>query len=157
MVLEICAIAAVVIFAALVIWLILTLQTARKFMVKTEETLVGLSSQVNAVSKEVIEILHTTQGLTQDIQAKAHALDSLFHSVKDVGETVQMATGSVKRIVRTAVQTASSIEQSAQEQQGKFAQVGEVIGASLKLWQSFKSHRNEKLLREQYIKGADPS
>jgi uncharacterized protein YoxC len=151
MVYEICAIATVVILALLVIWVIRTLNAAKRFLEVANHTLHDMGAQMNVVVKETNELLRSTHEITQDIEKKIHSLDSIFASVSEVQDSLQEATGSVKHILHSAVHTAENIEKVAFDKQSVIIKAAQWIKLGINFWNSWQTHRNEKLM----IKGVD--
>jgi uncharacterized protein YoxC len=144
LVLQICAIGVVLLVTLSVIWMIRTLQAAKRCLEQVEQSFIQFGSQTGTFVQEASELLRASRELTQDIQTKAHALDSLFLTVRNVGDTVQQVTGSVNKITAAVNEAAGGIEQTSPEHRGRFSEAAKWIAIGMNLWQSRQARQTRK-------------
>lgn len=65
-------------FAALVIFLILTLQDTRKTLKKTDRILTDIHKTLEAISEPSADLIQSVNKLTLDIKKKSEGIDVLF-------------------------------------------------------------------------------
>lgn len=137
--LYISALIAALAFAALVIYLIRTLKTANRTLDHVANTMAGLEKQVNGITKETEELLHRTNRLADDIQEKTEALNSVFSTVKELGESLSQVNHSIRHA--SNVVSTQTVQQS--EQIAKVVQWG---NAAIDLYAKFKRKKDSKVL-----------
>lgn len=94
-------------FAALVIFIIVSLNPILK---EVDDTLSVMKEEVNNITVESTELLKKTNRLADDIENKSAKLNGLFDGIKGIGETVKDLNTSIKQ-VSTKVSTTLTKEQ----------------------------------------------
>lgn len=139
-------------FAALVVYLIYTLSSARKSLDQVEATLRTVENQLNQLSEEAVplirnanRLLDTANQVSADVQGKVHALDPLFDSTRQIGEAVRQVSTSVKQVSATVSQTLNRKVQPAVQQQASTAeQVLKWANVGVELWSRWKSKKEDR-------------
>lgn len=82
-------------FAALVIFVIVSLNPILK---EVDDTLSVMKEEVNNITVESTELLKKTNRLADDIENKSAKLNGLFDGIKGIGETVKDLNSSIKQV-----------------------------------------------------------
>lgn len=114
--LYIAAIIAAVAFLILCISLAMTLFSVKKTLNNVADTLDGLETNLQNMTKETAELLHKTNGLAEDIQAKSVKLNTVVDAVKNVGTSVNGFNHSIQRLT-------TSVTSEVEKNEEKIAQV----------------------------------
>lgn len=135
-------------FAALVVFLILTLRSAQESLNQVNETLTDVQKQLNQVSQEAITLIQSTNQVTADVNRKMKSLDTVFESIDQVGESVHQVTSSVKQVSATVSQSLSqNIEKAVHDNGQKMQNILQWSGLALNLlkqWQQYKSSSSKE-------------
>lgn len=131
-------------FTVLVIYLIITLRSARASLQQTNETLIQVQGQLDRISEESLKLIHNTTLLTEDVHGKIKQLDSLFESISHVGESVNEVTSSVKQVSATVAQTVTSnVQRAAEQNDERLEQILKYASAAMKLWFRWKGYKSD--------------
>ncbi|MBD1370923.1 DUF948 domain-containing protein [Hazenella sp. IB182357] len=116
---------AVVIF---VIFAIRSLISVNKTLESVDKTLNDLKGKAEAAVEESTHTLAETRMLVEDIRQKSKQTDQIFHSVSEVGETIQGVS--------------TSISKNAELHKDRLANVIALVGAGLDLTQKWRKDRH---------------
>lgn len=147
MIIEISVAVIALAFAALVVFLIMTLRSLSTVLMQTNETIRELQQQVNGISKEATEVLRHTNEVTVDVRNKLYSIDSVVYSVKNIGDAVQEITSSIKQAsasVAGSIRTKAVKERPAaggRPGKNKVATVMQAVPVAIELWQAFRSRK----------------
>lgn len=131
-------------FTALVIYLIITLKSARASLEQTNQTLAQVQSQLDRISEESLKLIQNTTLITEDVHGKMKQLDSLFESIGHVGESVNEVTSSVKQVSASVAQSlTSNVKRATEQQDERLQQVIKYASAAMNLWFKFKNHKDQ--------------
>lgn len=132
-------------FAILVVYVIKTLKSVQKSTEQINEGLIHMQKEIDLVSKETTELIRNTNKLTIDLQEKSKSLDSLFHSIDDVGSVVNQVTQSAKQVSSTLTGTLQRSVENATVQRDKVDEVMKYISLGLSIWQKFQSRKEKQV------------
>lgn len=132
-------------FAILVVYVIKTLKSVQKSTEQINEGLIHMQKEIDLVSKETTELIRNTNKLTIDLQEKSKSLDSLFHSIDDVGIVVNQVTQSAKQVSSTLTGTLQRSVKNATVQRDKVDEVMKYISLGLSIWQKFQSRKEKQV------------
>lgn len=132
-------------FAILVVYVIKTLKSVQKSTEQINEGLIHMQKEIDLVSKEITELIRNTNKLTIDLQEKSKSLDSLFHSIDDVGSVVNQVTQSAKQVSSTLTGTLQRSVENATVQRDKVDEVMKYISLGLSIWQKFQSRKEKQV------------
>ncbi len=135
--LYISALVAAVAFAVLVIYLVRTLKSANRTLDHLANTMAGLEKQINGITKETEELLHRTNRLADDIQGKTESLNTVFSSVKELGDSVGQVNQSIRHVSNTV--STQAIKQSDQ-----IAQAVQWGNVAIDLYTKFKQRKQQQ-------------
>lgn len=110
-------------FAALVIFMITSLNPILK---EVKDTLAVLREEVNNITTEVTQLLHKTNNLVEDVERKSAKLDSVFDGIDNIGHTL-------KDLIETLSRISSKLTQTVRKEDEKIAQALKWGSALLKL------------------------
>ncbi|MDV2684733.1 DUF948 domain-containing protein [Alkalihalophilus lindianensis] len=110
--LYISAIIVAIAFAVLVGYLVLTLKSANRTLDHVANTMAGLEKQVNGITHETELLLSKTNRLADDVQQKTESLNTVFASVKELGDSVQQVNRSIRHV--SGVVSNQAVKQSEQ-------------------------------------------
>lgn len=144
-------------FAVLVVYLILTLNSARASLEQTNQTLSKVQTQLDQVSKEALILINNTNLITSDVHDKMKSLDSLFESIEHVGESVQQVTSSVKQVSATVADSfTTNVKHAVDHNDKKLNEVVKWASVAMNLWhkwQGYKKSSKAKTVEIQSTKG----
>lgn len=113
--LSIAALIASVAFAALVVFLSMTLKSAERTMDHVAITLEMLERQMEGITRETTELLEKTNKLADDINQKSESLNGLFDGVKGIGDTVKDFNHSLHNITTNISRSAAHNQEKASQ------------------------------------------
>lgn len=145
MIIEISVACIAVAFVVLVAFLVATLQSARASLKQVSETLAHLEVKVDAISQETVKLMHTTQNIADDVQGKMKSVDTLFHSIGQVGESVHQITSSVKQVSATVSDSVrrAGDKVNRERSRNQTAEWMELASLGLHLWRKWQSRRKQ--------------
>lgn len=94
-------------FGLLVIYFVKTLKSTSKALEQTTATVEALKKQIEGITAESELLLKKTNALADDMQRKSDAVDVVFESAKDLGNSMKSFNKSV-RVVSTKVSDQTS-------------------------------------------------
>ncbi len=130
-ILYISALIAAIAFGVLVIYLVQTLKSLRTTLDNVATTVDSLEKQLTGITRETERLLHNTNILTEDIQQKSIALNTVFDQVKEVGGSLGNLNDSLKNLSNQVV---SGTERYSDEVE----KVVEWSSAIMRIWQRWK-------------------
>ena len=146
MIIEISVAVIAVAFVALVIYLIITLQTLRTTLQHADEALGSVKKQVEDLGIEGRKVIQHATELSLDVQSKMSALDPLFQTVSNIGNALEKKTESfaeeVQRSNKTSAFTATKPHQYETFTARILAEVLEWAVLGINLWQKIMKRRN---------------
>lgn len=113
MVIDISVAIIAVAFLALVIYLILTLQSLRQTFNHLNAALAPIQRHTEDLCEQAENLLDQTTRLTKDLKHKSEALESVFHSVANVGESLEKITKKNNQLIPPNVQQHANLQQHA--------------------------------------------
>jgi uncharacterized protein YoxC len=134
-------------FLVLVVYMIVTLQTARSSLKQMNETLDRLESRVNEIGTESVKLMHTSQNIAADVQKKMNAIDNWFQSLVSAGDSVSQMTRSMKQMTSTVADTFRKAGEQASRQQQQTAELMEWATVGYQLWRKWQSRKRQNDLR----------
>ncbi len=94
-------------FVVLVVFLIMTLQSTRKTLKRTDRVLMEVHKNLEAISEVSVELLQNVNKLTLDIKKKSESLDVFFRPLhhmkkedKDISDVISDIAESTAGIIR---------------------------------------------------------
>ena len=139
MIIEISVAVIAVAFVFLAIYLIVTALSVRRTLVEVDKTLVELRKQLNDNGEGVKKIIENAADLSSNLQYKMESLDSVFNTVANVGDILELKTEAVKESILDS--TIFEEESRHHPQNFKIADILELAGLSFRLWQKLKKRR----------------
>ncbi|TQS75435.1 DUF948 domain-containing protein [Ornithinibacillus gellani] len=91
----------------LVVFVIITIRSAKQTMDQVSGTLGNLEQQVSGITTEANELLEKTNQLTNDMQSKSAKLDGLFEGAQQFGQTASHLNQSFDQVAAQVTQSAS--------------------------------------------------
>jgi uncharacterized protein YoxC len=144
LILEISAAVAAAAFAILVVYLVTLIQSAKKSLADTNDTLLSIRKEIEAVSKQSVSLMATSEQLIREADEKLHSLDPIARSVKHTGEALEQVTDSVRQVSAAVSRSATGLGRSVEKNQGRLTEIMEYASIGLQLWQKFQSHKSGK-------------
>lgn len=129
-------------FAFLVIYLIRTLKSANRTLDHLANTVAGLEVQMKGITRESEELLHRTNRLADDLQEKSQSLNTVFSSVKELGDSVGQITRSIRHMSTT-------VSTQAVKQSDQIAQAVQWGNVAIDLYAKFKDKKNQKVSKSE--------
>lgn len=130
-------------FAALVVFLIRTLNTVQEALKETNQTIAEVQRDLNDVSGEVKGLIRNTNQITMDLRQKMRALDSLFGTVENVGDALEGVTAVVRRastrFTANTNQTLTEVKEKAPDK--KVYNIMNWVSSAYDIWNRIKVHR----------------
>ncbi|REK71357.1 DUF948 domain-containing protein [Paenibacillus paeoniae] len=118
-----------------------TLKLAGAAIEDVQKTLGDLRVEMLQISHDAREVVRNTNAVTMDAQKKMKELDSLFSSVKEIGQATRAVTQSVKEAATGAV---SKVQQSGKNREksegGKIAAIADGIASTIRIWNRLKQN-----------------
>ncbi|WP_438434554.1 DUF948 domain-containing protein [Gorillibacterium sp. sgz500922] len=129
-------------FAALVVFLIRTLNTVQTSLKDTNKTIVEVQRELNDVSTEVKGLIRNTNQITMDVRNKMKALDSLFGTVENVGDTLEGVTSTLRTASNRFMSNVHrNINQVETTENKKVYKMLNTVSSAIDIWQRIKVHR----------------
>ncbi|MEO3945535.1 DUF948 domain-containing protein [Gorillibacterium sp. CAU 1737] len=129
-------------FAVLVIFLVRTLNMVQASLKETNQTISDVQRELNDVSGEVKGLIRNTNQITMDVRHKMKALDSLFGTVENVGDTLEGVTSSLKNASsRFATNVNHNMRQVETTENKPLYRVLNTVSSAIDIWQRLKVHR----------------
>ncbi|WP_058301390.1 DUF948 domain-containing protein [Gorillibacterium timonense] len=142
MILEISVAVIAIAFAALVLFLIRTLHTLQVTLKDTNKTIVEVQRELNEVSTEVKGLIRNTNQITLDVRTKMKALDSLFGTVENVGDTLEGVTSTLRTASnRFMTNVQRNINQVETPENKKVDKVLSAVSSAIDIWKRIRLHR----------------
>lgn len=146
MIWEISAAVIAVAFAALVVFLIRTLNTVQASLKDTNRTIVEVQRELNEVSTEVKGLIRNTNQIALDVRGKMKALDSLFGSVENVGDTLEGVTSTLRTASnRFRSNVNSNVDRFETTESRKVYKMLSAVSSAIDIWQRIKVRRIQNL------------
>lgn len=114
----------------LVVYLIRVIKTLDVTLKSVNDTVAKVEGHLHDLSAQSVSILEETKTLTADLNRKSQKLDSLFTSVKGMGDSVEQVSASL------AVQAEKHREQ--------LGNILAITSFGLELWQQWKDSRRRE-------------
>lgn len=121
-------------FFILVLYVGRTLKSVQGTLESVSKTLIGLEKQLDGVTRETTDLLHKTNLLAEDIQAKSARLNGVVDAVGDVGTSIKKLNQSIQTIT-------TSVNDQVEQNKDKVSQVIQWSNIFLELkdkWQAKK-------------------
>ncbi|WNQ10532.1 DUF948 domain-containing protein [Paenibacillus aurantius] len=132
-------------FAVLVFFLIRTLHTVQESLKDTNQTINQVQRELNDVSAEVKGLIRNTNQITMDVRTKMKALDSLFGTVENVGDTLEGVTSSLRQVSnRFRSNVTSNLAEVNQTEDKKVYKAINWASSIYDIWQRIKVYRMSK-------------
>jgi len=144
LIIGISAAAAALAFAILSVYLITLIQTAKRSLRGTDETLIRIREELETVRKQSVSLMAAAEQLARDADEKLHAFDPLTRTVRQTGEALQEVSASVKQVSAAVSRSASSIGDMVERNQSKAAEFAEFASMGMQLWHRWQSRRAAK-------------
>ncbi|WP_062047695.1 DUF948 domain-containing protein [Bacillus sp. JCM 19034] len=122
-------------FTVLTIYIVKTAKSADRTLKHLEETMAAMKVQINGISNETEKLLHRTNELAEDIQEKSQSMNSIFASAKELGDSINQITHSIRHMSTT-------IASQANRKSDQVAQVVQWGSAALDLYSKYKEKKN---------------
>lgn len=136
MVIEISIAIVAVAFVVLVVYLIKVLKTLNETLQSVNETVGQIEEDLDAISKQSVSVLKQTEQLAVDLNQKSQHLDSLFASVKGIGDGVN--------------QVSTSMVAQAEQHRRQLGNLLAAVSFGLETWQKWKEmRRREKEMNKE--------
>ncbi|MEF3303711.1 DUF948 domain-containing protein [Paenibacillus sp. GYB003] len=130
-------------FIVLVVFLVAALQSARASLKQVNETLAHIDAKMDAISGETVKLMRQTQQIADDVQGKMKSLDTLFHSIGQVGESVHQITASVKQVSATVSNSVRLAGEKAVKERNTTAELVEWASLAVHLWRKWQSRKQQ--------------
>ncbi|MFF2886221.1 DUF948 domain-containing protein [Paenibacillus sp. NPDC057967] len=118
-----------------------TLKLAGAAIEDAKKTLGDLRTEILQISHDAREVVRNTNAVTVDAQKKMQELDSLFSSVKEIGQATHVVTQSVKE---AAAGAASKVKRNSRDIQkpegGTIAAIADGIASTIRIWNRLKQN-----------------
>ncbi|RJE85098.1 DUF948 domain-containing protein [Paenibacillus sp. 1011MAR3C5] len=118
-----------------------TLKLAGAAIEDAKVTLGDLRTEILQISQDAREVVRNTNAVTVDAQKKMQELDSLFSSVKEIGQATHVVTQSVKE---AATGAASKVKRNSRDIQkpegGTIAAIADGIASTIRIWNRLKQN-----------------
>lgn len=144
MILEISSAVAALAFVVLVVYLVTLIQSAKRSLADTNETLALIRKDLEKVSQESVSLMKAGEQLIRDADEKLHSLDPLANSVKHTGQALEQVTDSVRQVSAAVSRSATGFGKHMDKNQGRFAEILEYTSLGLQLWQKWQSRKEGK-------------
>ncbi|WP_438447937.1 DUF948 domain-containing protein [Gorillibacterium sp. sgz5001074] len=131
-------------FAVLAVYLITLIQTAKRSLDHTNETLNLIRTEIESVRIQSVSLMAAGEKLVKEAEAKLHTLDPIASSVKQTGEAIEQVTTSMKEVSAAVSRSASGIGQTLERNTVRFSEIAEYAAMGVQLWQKWQSHRTAK-------------
>ncbi len=129
-------------FAALCLYAIKTLRSAKTSLDQVNQTVQKLQVEMDDMSKEIKQLIHNTNQVTVDVHQKMKAMDAFFSSAHDVGEAVQVVSSSVKQVSASLSRTfATNSSHAVESNATKVSDTMEWVSIGLKIWGKLQKYR----------------
>jgi len=130
--LSIAAIIVAIAFAVLVGYLAQTLKATQRTLNNVADTLEGVEKQLEGITTETTLLLQKTNDLAEDVNHKVTRLNSLFDGIKEIGDTFNNLTHSVKKL-------SLNISSSADDDVDKATEAVKWSTAIMNVWRNRKN------------------
>jgi uncharacterized protein YoxC len=129
--------------AALSIYAILALRSARASLDQVNQMVQRLQLDMDEMSKEVKGLIHNTNQITVDVHQKMKSLDAFFLSASEVGEAAHQVSSSVKQVSASVSQTLESrAKKAVHTQSSKVSDAMEWVSIGMKIWQKLQGYKH---------------
>lgn len=130
-ILYISALIVAIAFAVLVVYLAQTLKALRTTLDNVATTVDSFEKQLTGVTRETERLLNNTNKLTEDIQEKSLALNTVFDQVKEVGHSLGTLNDSFRNI-------SNQVVSGTERYSDQVEKAVEWSSALMKIWQKWK-------------------
>lgn len=144
MILEISAAVAALAFAVLVCYLVTLIQSVKRSLTDTNETLARIRGELETVSKQSVTLLAASEQLVRGVDDKVQALDPIARSVRQTGEAISQVTDSVKQVSAAVSRSANGIGKTVERNQSRLSEMADYAVYGWQIWQKWQAHRSEK-------------
>lgn len=148
MIIEISIAVIAVAFVILVIYLIVLTNALRRTLHQVDHTLVDVRKQLDEIGGQAKKVVEHTNQVSFDVKRKMESLDSVFHAIGQVGDILEHKTLAIKKDLsferenkHTHVNFSEDHHKVSTYEFNKFADILELIGAGLRVWQKIKKRR----------------
>lgn len=86
--------------------------------------------------RQVKKILESANDISSDLRNKMESLDSIFHTITNLGDILEHETASFKQYVTSPLEVEASIKQECELK--KISDVFEFVGMGIRLWKKLK-------------------
>jgi uncharacterized protein YoxC len=128
-------------FGVLVYFLVRTLTAVQTSLKETNETIVQIQGTLDDVTTEVKGLIRNTNQITLDVRNKMKALDSLFGTVENVGDTLEGVTSSLRSASASFMSNVKTNIQTTEQPSKKVYKVLNLAGSVYDIWQRIKIAR----------------
>lgn len=118
-------------FVVLVVYLAQTLKALRTTLVNVASTVDSLEQQMTGITRETERLLNNTNKLTEDVQEKSQALDTVFVQVKEVGSSLETLNDSFRNI-------SNQVVSGTERYSDQVEKAVEWSSAIMRIWQKWK-------------------
>jgi uncharacterized protein YoxC len=144
LIIGISAAAATIAFIVLVVYLATFIQTAKRSLKGTDETLTRIREELEAMRQQSVSLMAAGEQLVKDVDEKLHTFDPLSRSVKRTGEALEQVSASVRQVSAAVSRTASGLGETVEKNHSKVSDIAELASMGMQLWQRWQSHRTAK-------------
>lgn len=145
MILEISISVAALAFVVLTVYIISLIQRVKTTLQNTEEALMDIRKQADRIVKDSEALIKSTHEMTDQLNQKLKSFDSLFHSVKNIGEAVNQTSTSFKEASAAVTQTMKSgVRETVHKRGGAIVETLKWLQHTLDVWNAWKSQKAAK-------------
>lgn len=130
MVVEISVAVIAVAFVVLVVYIVRVLKTFQETLQSVNKTVERIDGDWEMIREQSVDLLQETKALAADLNQKSRQLDSLFVSVKDVGNSVN--------------QVSSAVARQAERHREQLGNLLAITGFGLETWQKWKEMKRRE-------------
>jgi|SRR5690625_4621351 len=130
-------------FTVLVIYLVITLKSAKVSIDQANDTLAEVRDKVDNIEVEAMNLLQNTNAITGDVKEKMHSLDTLFASIGQISESVHQVTASAKEVSSTVSRTVTSQAEKAIHDP-KTTEILKWTTLAMQIWARWKNVKSEE-------------
>jgi uncharacterized protein YoxC len=144
MIIEICLALIAVAFIALVIYVIVMINALRSTLHQVDKTLIEVRRQLDDIGPQAQKAIEHANQVSFDLKRKMESLNPIFNTLFNVGEILEHKSFALKKegILKENRRFESDIPVTVREyhahEELKVADVFELVGIAIRLWQKFK-------------------
>ena len=130
-------------FTVLVIYVVITLRSAKASLDQANETLAEVRDKVDGIHLEATKLIKNTNAITEDVGEKVKSLDTLFASIGQISESVNQVTASAKDVSSAVSRTmVSRIEETINDP--KTANMMKWATLAMQVWAKWRSVKSQE-------------